>query len=167
MRKPIVGVMGGSRVPPDVEERAERLGQAIAARGWLLLNGGRNCGVMAASARGARNAGGMTIGILPDQNTNNATPDLDIAIVTGIGDARNLVNVLSSTVVVAMLGGTGTASEVALALKHGKRVILFGFPESPVFAPYRETGQLSAATDVDEVIAQATAAIEAIRIEEA
>ncbi|MBN1510717.1 MAG: TIGR00725 family protein [Phycisphaerae bacterium] len=165
MRKAIIGVMGGSHVPPAIEQQAEQLGRAIAAQGWILLNGGRNCGVMAASARGARAEGGTTIGILPGQNTDDAAPDVDIAIVTGMGDARNLVNVLSSTVVVAMPGGTGTASEVALALKNGKRVILLGFPDSPLFSAHRQAGQLTVANTVDEVIAQATATIEALRHE--
>ncbi len=163
VRKAIIGVMGGARVTPAVEEQAEQLGCAIAARGWILLNGGRDCGVMAASARGARAEGGTTVGILPGQNASSAAPDVDIAVVTGMGDARNLVNVLSSTVVVAMPGGTGTASEVALALKNGKRVILFGFPDSPLFTPHRQTGQLSVASNVEEVIAQATTAIEAMQ----
>ncbi len=166
MRKAIIGVMGGARVTPAVEEQADQLGRAIAARGWILLNGGRDCGVMAASARGARAEGGTTIGILPGQNANSAAPDVDIAIVTGMGDARNLVNVLSSTVVVAMPGGMGTASEVALALKNDKRVILFGFPDYTLFTSHRHTGQLSVASNVEEAIAQATAAIEALRHED-
>ncbi len=166
MRQAIIGVMGGARVSPAVEHQAESLGRAIADNGWILLNGGRNCGVRAASARGARAARGTTIGILPGPNTDDAAPDLDIAIVTGLSDARNLVNVLSSTVVVAMPGGPGTASEVALALKNGKRVILFGFPNSPLFAPYQQSGQLSIADSVEEVIRQATDAIETQRRED-
>jgi uncharacterized protein (TIGR00725 family) len=117
---------------------------------------------MAASARGARAGGGITVGILPEPHANNAAPELDIPIVTGLGDARNLINVLSSTVVVALTGGAGTASEVALALKNGKRVILFGFPDSPVFDPYRQTGQLSVARSVDDVIGQLASAIDAL-----
>jgi predicted Rossmann-fold nucleotide-binding protein len=63
MRTPVIGVMGGANVPEDDQETARRLGRLIAQRGWILLNGGRDAGVMAASARGAREAGGMVIGI--------------------------------------------------------------------------------------------------------
>ena len=159
MRKPVVGVMGGSAVPLEVEDTAFALGQAIAQRGWILLNGGRNCGVMAASSRGARQAGGMTIGILPDRDASAAAPDLDVAVVTGMGDARNLINVLSSDVVIAMPGGAGTASEVALALKNGKRVILLGFPMPEMFEAERRTGRLTAAQDVADAVVQAAEAI--------
>jgi hypothetical protein len=159
MRKPVIGVMGGSAVPPEVEKTAFALGQAIAQRGWILLNGGRNCGVMAASARGARQAGGMTIGILPDRDALAATPDLDVAVVTGMGDARNLINVLSSDVVIALPGGAGTASEVALALKNGKRVILLGFPMPEVFEADRRAGRLTAAQGVADAVAQTAEAI--------
>jgi uncharacterized protein (TIGR00725 family) len=158
-RKPVVGVMGGSAVSAEVEATAFELGRAVAARGWTLLNGGRNCGVMAASARGAKQAGGFTIGILPDRDAAAACPDLDVAIATGMGDARNLINVLSSDVVIALAGGAGTASEVALALKNGKRVILLGFPMSPAFEPARAAGLLSEANSVTDAITQAAEAL--------
>jgi len=154
-RSPVIGVMGGSAVDSTVESIARELGRAIAGRGWILLNGGRDCGVMAASARGAREAGGTVIGILPDRDAGAACPDLDIAIVTGMGDARNLVNVLSSDVVIAMAGSAGTASEVALALKNGKRVVLLGFPENVAFEPYSRSGQLTTAANVAEAVHQA------------
>jgi uncharacterized protein (TIGR00725 family) len=158
-RKPVVGVMGGSAVSAEVEATAFELGRAIAGRGWALLNGGRNCGVMAASARGAKQAGGFTIGILPDRDAAAACPHLDVAIATGMGDARNLINVLSSDVVIALAGGAGTASEVALALKNGKPVILLGFPMSPALEPARAAGRLSEAHSVTDAIIQAAEAL--------
>lgn len=158
-RKRVVGVMGGSAVSAEVEATAIELGRAVAGRGWALLNGGRNCGVMAASARGAKQAGGFTIGILPDGDATAACPDLDVAIVTGIGDARNLINVLSSDVVIALPGGAGTASEVALALKNRKRVILLGFPMSRALEPARAAGLLSEAESVSDAITQAAAVL--------
>jgi len=155
MRRAVVGVMGGGDADPGVCRMARELGSLIAARGWVLLNGGRNTGVMAASARGAKEAGGTVIGVLPDRDASAASPDLDYAIVTGLGDARNVINVLSSDVVIACPGGAGTLSEVALALKSGKPVILLGFDAGPALEPYRTSGQLRSADSPAEAVALA------------
>jgi uncharacterized protein (TIGR00725 family) len=120
--------MGGGRASAEVAALAEGLGAAIADAGWVLLNGGRDAGVMAASARGAAVRGGLVIGILPGRDRGEASPHLSVAVVTGLGDARNAVNVLSSDVVVALPGGAGTLSEVALASKAGRPVVLLGWP---------------------------------------
>src|SRR3972149_2259870 len=134
MRKPVIGEMGGSSATPKVAAMARELGSLIPRRGGGLLNRGRNQGVMAASAEGAKQAGGTVIGILPDSTDARASPDLDFAIMTDMGDGRNLLNVLSSDVVIACPGKLGTLSEVILALKHGKSVILLGFDLSdPMF----------------------------------
>ncbi|MDJ0636667.1 MAG: TIGR00725 family protein [Xenococcaceae cyanobacterium MO_188.B29] len=125
MRKTIVGVMGaGNLATPTDLDNAYKLGQLIAQNGWILLTGGRKAGVMEATSKGAKIAGGLTVGILPGNNTDNLADDVDIAIVTDLGNARNNINVLSSDVVIACGMGTGTASEVALALKNQKKVIL-------------------------------------------
>jgi uncharacterized protein (TIGR00725 family) len=79
---------------------------------------------MDAASRGAKQAGGLTIGILPSAEPADAAATIDIAIATGMGNARNVINVLSSRVVIACGMGSGTASEIALALKVGKPVIL-------------------------------------------
>ncbi len=154
-RKPVVGVMGGANVGAEVCALARELGKRIAERGWVLLNGGRDAGVMRASAAGAHEAGGTVIGILPDADTSRAAPDLDYAIVTGMGDARNLINVLSSDVVIACPGGAGTLSEVALALKNGKRVILLGWDAGAAFGELRHSGLLTTAKDPGDALAQA------------
>lgn len=143
----IIGVMGGGKADPTTTEAARRLGALIAQEGWVLLNGGRNCGVMRASAEGAAGAGGLTVGILPDDDTLAAAPDIDIPIPTGMGDARNVVNVLASRVVIAMQGGVGTVSEVAHALKLGKPVVALAFAlHDTAFEPHRSSGRL---VDVD------------------
>lgn len=157
MRRPVIGVMGGGSVSDEVYEMARQLGALIAGRGWVLLNGGRNAGVMAASARGAKEAGGTVIGILPDRDTHDASPDLDIAVVTGLGDGRNLINVLSSDVVIACPGASGTLSEIALGLKNGKRVILLQFDAGAAFDAYRRSGQLTSAASPTEAVEQAAA----------
>lgn len=129
----IIGVMGGAASSPEVVKTARRLGSMIAERGWILLNGGRDCGVMAASAQGAREMGGLTIGILPGSNRENVSEFVDVPIVTGMGHARNSINVLSSDIVVACRGGAGTLSEIALAIKSRKPVILVDYPEEGPF----------------------------------
>ena len=127
----VVGVMGSGRDPgPEVIASAELLGTLIAQRGWVLLNGGRACGVMDASARGAAAAGGLVV---------------------------NLVNVLSSDVVIAMPGGAGTLSEVALALKAERTVICLGFDPGPAVAEYRGVQLLEAATPEEAVALASTA----------
>lgn len=123
----IIGVMGGGTASPEAIGAAHDLGKRIAEQGWALLNGGRNAGIMAASARGAAEHGGLTIGILPDETDAQASPHIRIPILTGMGNARNCINVLTSHVVVACEGGAGTLSEIALALKVGRPVVLLGF----------------------------------------
>lgn len=144
----VIGVMGGGTADEATRLAARDLGARIAREGWVLLNGGRDCGVMAASAEGARSAGGLTVGVLPGSNTSGAAPDLDIAILTGMGDARNVINVLSSNVVIALSGGAGTLSEVAHALKLGRPVIVVDLDVGPVLEGYRATGLLHSAADV-------------------
>ena len=150
----IVGVMGGGDVDSQTAEAAYRLGGLIARQGWILLNGGRNAGVMASSARGARENGGITIGILPDDNPHGTSPFIQIPILTGMGNARNCINVLSSQVVVACPGGTGTISEIALALKSSRPVILMNFDIQRIFKRYLKTDLLFAVKTPEEVISQ-------------
>jgi len=130
LRKIIVGVMGpGDKATASDLKNAYALGQLIAQQGWVLLTGGRNVGVMDAAGMGAKAANGLTIGILPTDNTNAISEAVDIAIITDIGNARNNINVLSSDVVIACGMGAGTASEIALALKGKKKVILLNDDE--------------------------------------
>jgi uncharacterized protein (TIGR00725 family) len=126
MRRRVVGVMGAGDGAADVDcANAYQLGQRIAQRGWALLTGGRDAGVMRAANAGARQVpDSLTIGILP-RASSAASPDVDVVIRTDLGNGRNNVNVLSSDVVVACgRGGPGTVSEVALAVKVGKPVLL-------------------------------------------
>ena len=153
-RKPIIGVMGGGEVSSDTLNQSYLLGSLIAGQGWVLLNGGRNSGVMDASARGARDHGGLTIGILPDNDRSRVSDHIQIPIVTGMGSARNAINVLSSDVVVACPGGPGTLSEIALALKAVKPVVLFHFDADALALPNRfeETGLVHRAETAEQVI---------------
>ena len=148
----IVGVMGGGNVDDKEAQNAYQLGKLIADQGWVLLNGGRNAGVMASSARGARENGGLTIGILPDETAWGASPFIQIPILTGMGNARNCINVLSSHVVVACTGGAGTISEIALALKNSRTVILLDFDIRDMFIRHVNNEELLAVKTPGEVI---------------
>ena len=148
----IIGVMGGGSVDTTVLEKARELGRRIAQEGWVLLNGGRNAGVMAASAKGAREAGWIVVGILPDDHWGQVCPHVTIPILTGMGSARNSINVLSSHVVVACPGGPGTISEIALALKAGRRVILLDIDTHGIFARAEQEGRLLRAGSPREVV---------------
>lgn len=153
MNRPlIVGVMGGGKVESRHEEDAFQLGALIARNGWVLLNGGRNAGIMAASAHGACENGGITVGVLPDSDTSYVAPHIRIPICTGMGSARNAINVLSSDVVVACPGNAGTISEIALALKHGKTVICMNFDTGDLFSGYRPNGRLYDCSSPDEAV---------------
>ena len=121
----MIGVMGpGAGASETDRHNAYELGKLIAQEGWVLLTGGRNTGVMDAANLGAKAANGLTVGILPTDSDRNISSAVDIAIITDMGSARNNINVLSSDVVIACGMGTGTASEVALALKGNKKVVL-------------------------------------------
>lgn len=80
-------------------ENAYQLGQLIAKESWVLLTGGRKVGVMDAASRGAKAAGGLTVGILPDNNVNAVSEAVDIPIFTDMGNARNNINVLSLSLI--------------------------------------------------------------------
>lgn len=131
----MIGVMGpGTGALECDRQNAYQLGQHIAQSGWVLLTGGRNTGVMDAASQGAKAAQGLIVGILPTADDGAISDAVDIAIITGMGSARNNINVLSSDVVIACGMGAGTASEVALALKANKSVILLtNHPESQSF----------------------------------
>jgi uncharacterized protein (TIGR00725 family) len=123
-RKPIIGIMGpGSPDDPELSEYAQNLGRAIAEKDWILLTGGRAAGVMDAASKGASESGGITLGILPGSDKNEMSEFVQIPIFTDMGHARNVINILTSDVIVVCGMGAGTASEAALALKTGTPLI--------------------------------------------
>ncbi|NOX38329.1 MAG: TIGR00725 family protein [Calditrichaeota bacterium] len=118
----IIGVLGGGQCDAETYEQARRVGQEIARRGGRVVCGGL-FGVMEAVCRGAREAGGTTIGILPTDQITDANPYVDIPIATGMGIGRNIIIVRTAQVCIAINGGYGTLSEIAYALQLGKPVI--------------------------------------------
>lgn len=127
MRRTIVGVMGGSTADEATLENARQIGRRIARNGWTLLSGGRPTGVMQASVTGAHEEGGLTVGVLFDDDPAQAAEGLDLVLPTGMGAARNIINVLASDVVVACRGSGGTLSEIALALRFERPLVLLDF----------------------------------------
>jgi uncharacterized protein (TIGR00725 family) len=125
-RRPVIGVMGASAPGAAALEAAHHLGRLAAQAGWVVLTGGRPAGIMDAACAGAKSVpGSLTIGILPTGPEGPVSAHLDVAVFTGVNEARNVINVLSSDVVVACgVEGPGTASEVALALKLDRPTIL-------------------------------------------
>jgi len=103
--------------------RAEEVGRLLAARGATVVTGGLG-EVMAAASRGAKSAGGATIGVLPGEDTERANEWVDHAVVTGIGHARNLAVVASGAAVIAVGGRYGTLAEIGLALTLGRPVVV-------------------------------------------
>ncbi|MBC7263081.1 MAG: TIGR00725 family protein [Chloroflexi bacterium] len=120
--KTFVAVVGSAVCGPELASLAEAVGRGLAKRGAVLVCGGRG-GVMEAACRGAKSAGGTTVGILPGESVDEANPYVDIPIPTGMGEARNVLVVRSAQAVIAVGGEYGTLSEIALALKMGRPVI--------------------------------------------
>lgn len=117
-----IAVIGAGDAAGELEGMAEQVGRLVAQGGAVLVCGGLG-GVMAAACRGARAAGGTTVGILPGPDRSAANPWVGVAIPTGIGEARNALVVGAADAVVAVGGGYGTLSEIALALKAEKVVV--------------------------------------------
>jgi uncharacterized protein (TIGR00725 family) len=123
MLRPIhVAVVGSGTADPATADVAEEVGRLLAGRGALVVCGGLG-GVMEAACRGAKSAGGTTVGILPGTDRREANAWVDVAIPTGLGEARNALVVRAAEVLIAIGGEFGTLAEIALALKTGKPVV--------------------------------------------
>ncbi len=144
-----VAVVGGSTCTADEARVAEAVGRGLAGRGAALVCGGLG-GVMEAACRGAKSAGGLTVGILPGDDRRSANPHVDVPVVTGMGHARNAIVVKTAQAVIAIDGSYGTLSEIALALQNGIAVIGLG------------TWSLSLHGQADKSIVQARDAEEAV-----
>jgi len=120
--KPLIAVVGGSSCSTEETEWAVAVGRLLAERGAVLVCGGYG-GVMEAAARGAKQADGVTIGILAGSDPRDANPHIDIALATGMGEMRNALLVRVAGAVIAIGGGWGTLSEIALAQRIGTPVV--------------------------------------------
>ncbi|MFH1772580.1 MAG: TIGR00725 family protein [Candidatus Omnitrophota bacterium] len=125
-----VAVVGGYRCSKKAYKTAYEVGKLIAQEGWVLTCGGGS-GVMEAACRGAKEKGGLTVGILPGYDVKEANKYLDVKIPTGLGYARNILVVRSASAIVAVDGKYGTLSEIAFALNEDKTVIGIGSWDIP------------------------------------
>jgi hypothetical protein len=120
--KKIIAVIGGSIVSKEVYNKAYQVGKLIAEKDCILLCGGLG-GVMEAAAKGAKENGGVTIGILPGTNKADANPYIDIPIITAMSNARNAIIARTCDIAIAINGKYGTLSEIAYCLNFGKTVL--------------------------------------------
>ncbi len=120
-QRPVVAVIGPGDADDELAEAAEAVGRALARGGAVVVCGGLG-GVMAAVCRGARAAGGTTIGFLPGDDRAAANPDVELAVPTGMGEGRDVLVVRAAAAVVAVGRGYGTLAEIALALRAGTPV---------------------------------------------
>ena len=117
-----ISVIGASEPSPKAIRLAEDVGRELARRGMTIVTGGLG-GVMEGASRGAKEAGGLVLAILPGDDSAAANPYVDLAVATNLGDGRNAVLANTADAFVAVSGGWGTLSEIAFALKRGKRVV--------------------------------------------
>lgn len=122
MARRMIAVIGAADCDASTHEQALEVGRLLAEAQCVLLTGGL-AGVMAAASQGAREAGGLVIGLLPGDQPNSANPWVEVALATGAGDARNAMIANSAEAFIAIAGSWGTLSEIAFALKRGKRVV--------------------------------------------
>ena len=124
-QKITISLIGGSSIGSRVEDLAEKVGKMVAELGCVLVCGGLG-GAMEAAAKGAKSAGGTTIGILPGKDKDDANRYIDIALPTSIGYARNAIVACSADIIIAMPGSYGTNSEICYGLIYGRPVIDLG-----------------------------------------
>jgi len=117
-----IGVIGAGACDPATAERAREVGRRLAEAGCTVVTGGLG-GVMEAASRGASEAGGLVVAVLPGSDPAEATPWAGVVVATGMGDARNAILANTAEAFVAVAGSHGTLSEIAFALKRGKRVV--------------------------------------------
>jgi uncharacterized protein (TIGR00725 family) len=155
-----VSVIGGSGIAQDSVEAtlAEEVGRLVAERGAVLVTGGQD-GVMEAASRGASQAGGTVIGILPELDRTTANAYVTYAIVTGVGQARNLAVAATGEVVIAVGGAFGTLSEIGHARSLGRTVIALRSWELSGRAGVDESDEFQVAETAAEAVDAAFAAL--------
>jgi uncharacterized protein (TIGR00725 family) len=121
----IIAVIGVGTSTPETDRNAQEVGRLLAEADCVVLTGGLG-GVMEAASRGAHEAGGLVIAVLPGESSEDANPYVGVAIASGMGDARNAILANTAEAFVAVGGAYGTLSEIAFALKRGKRVVSLG-----------------------------------------
>ena len=124
-KSPLIAVIGGRKADRTLKREAEEVGRLLAQNGGILVCGGLH-GIMEAASKGAKTAGGMTVGILPQEHTKDANPFIDVAIATGLGIGRNVIIARTADALIAVGGEYGTLSEIAFGLQMKKPVVGIG-----------------------------------------
>ncbi len=157
MARPIrISVIGGGKATPQEVRAAEAVGRGISEAGAILICGGMG-GIMAAAAKACREAGGLTVGILPGYDPDDCAPDIQIPIVTGMQEARNIIVAASGDAVIAIGGSLGTLTELGFALKLRRPVIGIGtWTLDPARCPAHAV--IISAVSPEEAVAKALAA---------
>lgn len=150
--KKIIGVIGASSCSKEEEKIAQEVGEEIAKTGGILICGGLG-GVMEAACRGAKKYQGLTIGILPGTNKNEANNYVDVPILTGLSEARNIIIIRTSEVVIAVGGEYGTLSEIAFALKL--KVPVIGINTYRLFKEDKEQNKIIRAKEAKDAVQKA------------
>ncbi len=155
MSKKQIVVIGKNDCSVEEENIGYEVGKYLAEKGCVIITGGKS-GMMEAVSKGAKSEGGLTIGIIPDADRQSANSYCDVVIPTGIGYARNIINILAGDVIVAIGGGSGTLSEIAYAWQYGKKIIAFknveGWSKTLADKPIddRRTDTIIGVDDIDE-----------------
>jgi len=154
---PYIALCGPGQANDQEVAWAEQVGRLVAQAGAVLVCGGLG-GVMDAAARGAESVGGISVGLLPGEERDEAGPHLTVAVPTGLGEARNALVVRAADAVIAISGEFGTLSEIALALKMGKPVV--GLSTWELAKGGRPVDAIVRATTPEEAVKAALDAIE-------
>jgi uncharacterized protein (TIGR00725 family) len=154
--RPYIAVIGSGEANEEEARLAEAVGGAIGRAGAVLVCGGLG-GVMEAACKGAKAAGGTTLGIVPGSDRNTANEFVDVVVATGIGESRNAIIVATADALIAVGGEYGTLSEIALALRAGKPVVglaTWGLVR-PAIKPFKDRSGIVEATDPDDAVGTA------------
>ncbi|MFO8062639.1 MAG: TIGR00725 family protein [bacterium] len=141
--KKYIGIIGGSDIAPELYSECVDIGKSIGSLGYPVICGGLS-GVMEAVSRGVKQAGGLTVGLTPDDK-NDANEFIDISIGTGIGISRNLMIIRNSDIIIAIDGRYGTLSEIAFALQLNKPIIAYR-------SDWQEKLELRNAGSIEEIV---------------
>ncbi len=151
--KKVIGIMGPRNAKGSELTNSYEIGKYCADKGYVTLTGGSNAGVMNEALKGAKENGGLTMGILPTDDRSQFSEFIDIPIITTMKTGRNYLNVLSSDVLIACGMGVGTSSEISMAIKDNKKVILVGmFDEAIAFYKKLAGDKIVIAKDYNEAI---------------
>ena len=152
--KKIIGIMGPTKATEEQKLNAYQIGKYCAEQGYVTLTGGRKAGVMDEALRGAKEQNGITVGIMPTDDKSEYSDYADIPIVTTYRSGRQIIEILSCDIIIACGISAGTSSEISLAIKPGKPIILVGMDDitNDFYKQLVPSNQLNIVSDYKEAI---------------